>query len=124
MFSDIFTFFSSGDLWGFLTTQLATNQFSQGAIVAGLVMGVITWGKSIPSRLWGMITKLCTIDMRFNSDSPDYEAISRFVTQTIVKDVFSRNFVFQTECAYDDSTHEVSKHRGLTAGYGTHIGLY
>lgn len=125
MFNDLGLLFSQDHLWTFIKEQLNSNQFSQGAIVAGIVMGIITWGKSIPGRIWATIKKLTTIDMRYNSDSPDYEAISRFVTETIIRDTFSRNFVFQTETAFDtDSWREVPKHRGLTAGYGTHFGLY
>lgn len=125
MFNDIGHLFSSDTFWMFVKTQLQSNQFSQGAIVAGIVMGIITWGKSIPGKLWAMIKKLCTIDLRFNSDSPDYEAIVRYITATVVKDTFSRNFVFQTETSFDsEEWKEVAKHRGLTAGYGTHFGIY
>lgn len=125
MFNDISVFFSDDSLWSFIKDQLNSNQFSQGAIVAGVVMGIITWGKSIPGKLWSVIKKLTTIDMRFNSDSPDYEAVSRYITQTIVRDTFSRNFVFQTETSFDNEEwREVTKHRGLTAGYGMHFGIY
>lgn len=125
MFTDISTLFSDGNLWAFVKDQLNSNQFSQGAIVAGIVMGIITWGKSIPGRIWQVFKKLTTIDMRFNSDSPDYAAISRYVTQNIVRDTLSRNFVFQTETKFDDEAwREVTGKRGLTAGYGTHFGLY
>lgn len=125
MFHDIFQFLSSDQLWVFLKGQMNSNQFSQGAIIAGVFMGIIAWGKSIPGKLWSVIKKLTTIDMRYNSDSPDYEAISRFITNTIVRDTFSRNFVFQTETGFDeDEWRATVKHRGLTAGYGTHLGLY
>lgn len=125
MFNDISHFLSSDTFWTFVKSQLQSNQFSQGAIVAGLVMGIITWGKQIPGKLWQLVKKLCTIDLRFNSDSPDYEAVVRYITKTIVKDTFSRNFVFQTETAFDsEEWKEVAKHRGLTAGYGTHFGIY
>ena len=125
MFTDLTTLFTGDHLWTFVKQQLNSNQFSQGAIVAGIVMGIITWGKSIPGRLWALVKKLTTIDMRYNSDSPDYEAISRFVTENIIRDTFSRNFMFQTETTFDtESWQEVPKHRGLTAGYGTHFGLY
>jgi len=125
MLYDIFSITQDGNLWAFVKEQLNSNQFSQGAIVAGIVMGIITWGKSIPGKLWSVIKKLTTIDMRYNSDSPDYEAISRFITSSVIRDTFSRNFVFQTETGFDEEKwREVAKHRGLTAGYGTHFGIY
>jgi hypothetical protein len=125
MFTDLMSLLSGEHLWEFVKQQLNSNQFSQGALVAGLVGIVLTWGKSIPGRIWHGIKKLATIEMRYNSDSPDYEAISRFITQKIVKDTFSRNFVFQTEIAFDhEDWKEVAKHRGLTIGYGTHFGVY
>lgn len=125
MFADIANFLSSDHLWVFLKDQLQSNQFSQGAIVAGVIMGIITWGKTLPSKLFNGFKKLTTIDVRFNSDSPDYEMISRYVTQNIIKDVFSRNFVFQTEMQFDrEEWRETAKSRGLTAGYGKHFGIY
>ena len=109
----------------FFSAQLQSNAISQGAIVAGIVMGIVTWGKSVPGRLWKGFTKLTTIDVRYNSDSPDYETISRYITQHIVKDTFSRNFIFQTETKFDhEEWREVAKARGLTAGYGKHLGIY
>lgn len=109
----------------FFSAQLQSNAISQGAIVAGIVMGIVTWGKSIPGRLWRGFTKLTTIDVRYNSDSPDYETISRYITQHVVKDTFSRNFIFQTETKFDhEEWREVTKARGLTAGYGKHLGIY
>ena len=125
MFSDITTFFADGNLWGFIKQQLNSNQFSQGAIVAGIVMGIITWGKGIPGRIWHLFKKLVTIEMRYNSDSPDYEAISRFITKDVINDTWSRNFIFQTETSFDsEEWRDMTKHRGLTAGYGTHFGSY
>lgn len=125
MFNDLLSIFQDGNLWAFVKEQLNSNQFSQGALVAGIVGIVLTWGKSVPGKVWHGIKKLATIEMRYNSDSPDYEAISRFITQKIVKDTFSRNFVFQTEIAFDhEDWKEVAKHRGLTIGYGTHFGIY
>lgn len=125
MFADIASIFSDGNLWAFVKEQLNSNQFSQGAIVAGIVMGIIAWGKSIPGKIWHFFKKLTTIDMRYNSDSPDYPTISRYVTNEIIRDTFSRNFVFQTETKFDnDSWREVAGRRALTAGYGTHFGIY
>jgi chaperone BCS1 len=125
MLNDIFSITQDGNLWAFVKEQLNSNQFSQGAIVAGIVMGIITWGKGIPGRIWDVIKKLTTIDMRYNSDSPDYDAISRYITSNVIRDTFSRNFVFQTETGFDEEKwREVAKQRGLTAGYGTHLGIY
>lgn len=125
MFADIANLFQDGNLWAFFKDQLDSNQFSQGAIVAALVMGLISWGKEIPSRLFRLVAKLISIDMRFNSDSPDYEIASRYITKNIIKDTFSRNFVFQTETKFDTNQwRDVPDTRDLTAGYGKHFGFY
>lgn len=125
MLDTVLQFLTLDHLIEFFKVQIATNQFSQGAIVAAIAAGIIAWGKAIPGKIFGFLKRCSTITMRYNSDSPDYEAISRYVTQEIIRDTFSRNFVFQTETAFDrEEWTDTVKHRGLTAGYGTHFGLY
>lgn len=125
MFNSLLEFLTLDHLIDFFRVQIATNQFSQGAIVAAILGGVIAWGRGIPGALWGFICRCTTTKLRFNSDSPDYDLISRFITQNVVKDTFSRSFVFQTEMGFDKEEYrEKPKNRGLTTGYGTHFGIY
>ena len=125
MFTDIFQFLNPEAIFGFLKSQLTENQFSQGAMVAAILGGVIAWGRSIPGRIWNLMTRTFTTNLRFNSDSPDYEAVSRYITTNVVRDTFSRNFTYQCETGFDsEAWREFTKHRGLTVGYGTHFGLF
>ncbi len=125
MFSDFFQMVHPETIFAFLKTQLTENQFSQGAMVAAILGGAIAWGRSIPGRIWNFLTRTFTTNLRFNSDSPDYEAVSRYITTNVVRDTFSRNFTYQCETAFDtDSWREFTKHRGLAVGYGTHFGLF
>lgn len=111
--------------WSFFEDQVLNNRLSQAAIVAGVFAAILTWGQSIPKKLWNFIARVSTTTVRFNSDSPDYEAVNRYITHNIVWDKFSRNFNFQTEIGFDhEEWKEFAKHRGLTAGYGTHIGFF
>lgn len=112
-------------IFGFLKQQLTQNQFSQGAMVAAILGGALAWGRSVPGKIVNFFTRTFTTTVRFNSDSADYEVINRFITLNVIKSTFSRNFNYQCETAFDsEEWKEVTKHRGLTAGYGTHFGLF
>lgn len=125
MLSDLLQLIHPEVIFQFLKTQLLENQFSQGAMVAAILGGTIAWGRSIPGRVWGFLRRTFTTTLRFNSDSPDYEAVNRYITGSVIRDQFSRNFNYQVEVGYDKETYnEFTKYRGLTAGYGTHFGLF
>lgn len=112
-------------LWQFLTDMVQHNQFAQAALVAAPVTAVTYALKSVPKQVYRGIKKLVSVDVRFNSDMPDFEAVVRFITKQVVYDKFSRNFTYQTETKWDrEEWTEETKHHGLTAGYGTHIGFY
>jgi len=123
--ANLSTLFTWDGAWAFFEDQVLNNRLSQAAVVAGILAAIITWGQEIPKKLWRMMTRVTTTTVRFNSDSADYEAVSRFITHNVVWDRFSRNFNFQTEIGFDhEEWREYAKHRGLTAGYGTHIGFF
>lgn len=105
--------------------KLKNNQLVTAAVLAAPA-AAITYGiRSVPAKLWKHTKRALTITLRFNSDMPDYEAISRYVTKEIVVEKFSRNFNYQTESKWDSSEcSDTTKHLGLTVGYGTHIGFY
>lgn len=125
MFTDLLQLLQPNVIFAFLKTQLMENQFSQGAMVAAILGGTIAWGRSLPGKMWNTITRVFSTTLRFNSDSPDYEAVSRFITTNVVQDQFSRNFNYQCETGFDsEEWKEFTKYRGLTAGYGTHFGLF
>lgn len=109
----------------FVQRQIVENQFSQGAIMAGVVGAIIAWGRGIPGAIFSWFRRLLTMEVRFNSDSPDYEVIQRYVMNELVREFFSRKFVFQTEMEFDEEDwREKAKSRSLTAGYGTHFGVW
>jgi chaperone BCS1 len=123
--ADLATLMTWDGAWVFFEDQILNNRLSQAAIIAGIFAAVITWGQSIPKKLWNFLTRITTTTVRFNSDSADYEAVSRFITAEMVWDRYSRNFNFQTEMGFDhEEFREYAKHRGLTAGYGTHLGFF
>ncbi len=112
-------------LWQFLTEMVQHNQFAQAALVAAPVTAATYALKSVPKSIYRGAKKLVSVDVRFNSDMPDFEAVVRFITKNVVYDKFSRNFTYQTETKWDrEEWTEETKHHGLTTGYGTHIGFY
>lgn len=112
-------------VWDFLVHQVQTNQIAQAAIVAAPATAITYSLRAFPAKVYQTIKKAVSVDVRFNSDMADFDAIVRFVTKHVVYDKFSRNFTYQTETKWDDEewTSE-TKHHGLTAGYGTHLGFY
>jgi AAA+ superfamily predicted ATPase len=118
------------DLWSVAAEmldpqKLKNNQFVTAAIIAAPATAITYALRSVPAKIWSSIKRATTITLRFNSDMGDYEAISRFVTKHVIYEKFSRNFNYQTETKWDsDSCSDKSKHLGLTAGYGNHIGFY
>lgn len=113
------------NIHGWVQQQIIGNQFSQAAILAGIIGAIVAWGRNIPGLIWSLIKRWVTIEIRFNSDSPDYETIQRWVAQNMIKEFWSRKFVFQTEMEFDhEDWREKPKSRTLTAGYGNHFGMW
>src|SRR5690242_8637630 len=107
-------------LWAFATElldpqKLKNNQFVTAAIIAAPATAITYALRSLPMKIWGHMKRAVTITLRFNSDMADYEAISRFVTDTVIYDKFSRNFTYATEKKWDsDSFTDKTTHLGLT----------
>lgn len=109
----------------FMQRQIMENEFSQGALMAGIIGAILAWGRGIPGAIWSFLKRVFTLEVRFNSDSADYEVIQRWVAQNMVREFWSRRFVFQTEIEFDhDEWREKAKSRSLTAGYGQHFGMW
>lgn len=113
------------ELYHFLSQQIQHNQFSQAALLAAPVTAATYMARSLPGKLYHGTKRLISVDVRFNSDMSDYEAITRFITQNVVKDTFSRNFTYQVETRWDsEAGDDRIDHQGLTLGYGTHFGMF
>lgn len=112
-------------IWSFIVDQVQHNQIAQAAIVAAPATAITYSLREMPKKFYRGVKKLVSVDVRFNSDMADFESVVRFVTKEIVYDKLSRNFTYQTETKWDrEEWTEETKHHGLTAGYGTHFGLY
>jgi chaperone BCS1 len=115
-------------LWDFIVTQLKTNQFASAAILA-MPAALITYTiRQIPLRIWLWIKRRSTLTVRFNSDQLIFTEAMEYITNTIISDRFSRNYVFS-------STEKVTilpggrrrtelASRNIEIGYGIHIGFY
>lgn len=101
------------------------NQMAQAALVAAPATALTYMARSVPMNVYHGLKRLVSIDVRLNSDMPEYESLARWITATVVRDKFSRNYVYEAEKKWDDEdyTSEV-KHHGLTAGYGRHFGMF
>lgn len=112
-------------MFGSISAMIAGNQMLQAALVAGPTTALAWTAKALPMKIFNGTKKLVSIKVRFNSDSPDYEAVTRFVAKNVIYDKFSRNFNYQAETKWDSETYtDEVKNRGLTAGYGIHVGRY
>jgi mitochondrial chaperone BCS1 len=99
-----------------ISESLEKNPVLRTALIAAppVLSGLWAWGKRAGS-----------IDMRFNSEMADYDAVVRFVATNMIVEKFTRSYTYSTEAHWDhaDQTEKVN-HHGLTAGYGTHLGRY
>lgn len=112
-------------LYDMFTKALQDNQIMQAALVAAPATALAYSARAVPKAIWVSGKNLASVEVRFNSDMPDYEAISRYITESIVNQRFSRQYTYQTEGEWNpDDNRENIKHHGLTIGYGTHWGFY
>lgn len=99
-----------------ISETVEKSMIARAALVAAptLLTGVWAWSK-----------RAASIDMRFNSEMPDYDAVVRFVANNIIVEKFTRSYTYSAEARWDhaEQTEKVN-HHGLTAGYGNHIGRY
>lgn len=80
---------------------------------------------TVATKAWAYTKRVSMIEMRFNSEMADYDAVVRYVTENIIDDRRSRTYSYQTEARWDrEEQDELVEHHGLTAGYGEHKGRY
>ncbi len=109
----------------FLIAQFYQNEFMTAAVVAAPMTALIFTARQLPMRLWRLAQRQFTVDVGFNSDIPDYLAVQEFVGERIVAERFSRTFLYASETKWDQEACEQKViHRGLTPGYGPHIGFW
>lgn len=108
-----------------LSDQYVNNQFTQAAVVASILGGLIVYCKQVPGNIWKFICRMTTIEVSFNSDIPAYDEIADVITKTIVNETFSRRYNFDAKETWD-RTHEqhVVNSRDLQVGYGRHWGVF
>jgi chaperone BCS1 len=112
-------------LFASFSNLVAHNQIMQAALVAGPATTATYLMRSVPMKVWGFIKKLATVEVRWNSDLPDYDAVVRYVTKAVVYQRTARNFNYSVEEKWDSHEEEyATKHHGLAVGYGTHLGFY
>lgn len=101
------------------------NQIMQAALVAGPATTATYLMRSLPLKVWGFLKKCVTVEVRWNNDLPDYDAVVRYVTKAVVWQRAARNFNYSVEEKWDMQEEDfTTKHHGLAIGYGTHIGFY
>lgn len=110
-------------LFRFLIDQFYTNQFMTAAVVAAPMTALVYTARNLPVRIWQLLRRQLTTQIGFNSDIPDYLSAHEFVAREVVSERFSRSFLYSSEMKWDRG-EEVVEHRGLTLGYGVHIGFW
>jgi chaperone BCS1 len=112
-------------LFASLSSMVQHNQIMQAALVAGPATTATYLMRSVPMKLWGFLKKCVTVEVRWNNDLPDYDAVVRYVTKNVVWQKTARNFNYSAEEKWDSIEEDYqTKHHGLAVGYGTHIGFY
>jgi hypothetical protein len=75
--------------------------------------------------VYHFIKRQLSLEITFNSDMPDYQALQEFVAKHVASQRFTRTFVYAAEEKYDDFVEKrKTLHRGLTPGYGNHFGWW
>lgn len=113
------------ELYQYFMQELQTNDFMSAALLAGPASFILYAARSLPMKIWNQIRRVLTLEVRFNSDMPDYYLVQRIVASKIVSKNFSRRFVYQTYgTAHDEDGSDRRVHEGLTTGYGITLGWF
>lgn len=112
-----------GGLWDFLIQQFYHNQFMTAAVVAAPMTALVYTARSLPVKVWHLAKRQLLTEIGFNSDIPDYLTAQEFVAQHVISERFSRTFLYASERTWEHGEEVVAK-RGLTIGYGSHIGFW
>lgn len=110
-------------LGSFLVEQFYSNQFMTAAVVAAPMTALVYTARNLPLRLWAIAKRAATIEVGFNSDIPDYLSAQSFVAEQVVKEYFSRTFLYSSTSKWYGGDETVD-HKGLTLGYGPHVGTW
>jgi chaperone BCS1 len=109
----------------YLREQLASNSMLATAMVAAPVAALTMSARTLPASLWRSTKRAATIELTFNSDMADYQAVQRFVFRSVINDNFSRSYIYHADSKWDmDTGDQVAEHKGLSIGYGLHFGRY
>ena len=112
-------------LWSFLVSQFYENQFMTAAVVAAPMTALVYTARNLPVRLFQLLKRHLTVEVSFNSDIPDYLAVQEFVGARLISERWSRSFLYASERKWDPGTQaEQTINRGLTPGYGVHLGFW
>ena len=110
-------------LAGFLVDQFYHNQFMTAAVVAAPMTALAYTARSLPVKAWHAVKRQLCTEIGFNSDIPDYLSVQEYVAKSVVREAFSRSFLYTAESHWEQG-QEVVDFRGLTLGYGGHIGTW
>jgi chaperone BCS1 len=115
------------DLHNFIINEIQTNDFFATAIVAAPASFLMYFVRGVPGMIWRQLKRMLTLEVRFNSDMPDYYLIQQIITSKLSSKKFSRKFLYQTYTSHavpDDDDDGKRTHQGLTTGYGMTIGRF
>lgn len=119
---DIFTFFSD---------QIQNNQFASAALVAAPIAALTYTVRKIPLYLYRKIKQSLFLTITAQSGYNGYNEILHFVTDELIMDRFSKNFISSkvaVERVYNSSGNMNQDKsvftRKLIIGYGFHFGLF
>ena len=109
----------------YFVAEFHSNDFLAAAVVAAPLSILTFAARSLPSQIWTAMKRTASIEVRFNSDMDNYQIIQSFIMENMVRQSFSRTYLYQSDTYWDHQKNEnVVRHQGLSAGYGTHYGLY
>ena len=107
-------------IYSFLLNEVQTNDFFATAAIAMPVSFLLYTVRRVPATIFRFFKRQWSVEVRLNSDSPEYEMALAVITEEIVWSKFTRRFIVQSRTNFDDDSVD----REITAGYGMHIGAF
>ena len=98
-----------------ITHQLKHNSAIHGALLSG--------GAALVTKLYEAYQERQVLRVRFNSDMPDYAAITRYITDHLLDTERSRSFTYSADSRWRDG-EETTENQTLAIGYGNHAGRF
>jgi hypothetical protein len=114
------------ELYQYFMNELQTNDFMSAALLAGPASFLLYTARGLPIMLWIQFKRAASLEVRFNSDMPDYYLVQQIIASQVASRNFSRRFVYQTFGTATDEADYTDRrvHQGLTTGYGTTLGWF